>query len=220
MGSCEPKYLIYALLDPRFAPEDIRAWRYIGQSTRGMTRPRGHSWDSRLRSDDKKNPPKAAWIRELLRLGTTFNIVCLRSLPEPSRGATKAEVFRCRFELALAERELIALARSEGAPLLNLTAGGENVVGQNNNPARGDRNGSRLHPERLSRGDSHYSRTRPEALSRGEERSQAKLTSAKVIEARKRLAEGEPLIRLAARFGVDRKTLRLAIRGVTWAHVS
>lgn len=54
---------------------------------------------------------------------------------------------------------------------------------------------------------------------RGEARSDAKLTEAQVLAARQRVAAGEPVRVLAREFGVDPKTIRLAIRGETWAHL-
>jgi hypothetical protein len=47
----------------------------------------------------------------------------------------------------------------------------------------------------------------------------SKLSDELVRSARVRRAAGERLLHLAAEYGVDRKTLRQAIRGVTWSHV-
>jgi hypothetical protein len=49
----------------------------------------------------------------------------------------------------------------------DMAAKGRSALQRNPNLLRGDRNGARLHPERLSRGDDHYSRKQPERLARG-----------------------------------------------------
>lgn len=54
---------------------------------------------------------------------------------------------------------------------------------------------------------------------RGEAKPNAKLTEARVIEARRRVAAGEPLRPIARECGVDAKTLRDAVTGRSWAHV-
>lgn len=53
----------------------------------------------------------------------------------------------------------------------------------------------------------------------GEQRSWARLTDAKVIDARRRYAEGRSIKSMAAELGVHRKTLRHALLGITWGHV-
>lgn len=51
---------------------------------------------------------------------------------------------------------------------------------------------------------------------RGDRHANAKLTAAKVMEARRRHSAGESCYALAKEFGVHRKTLRHAIMGITW----
>lgn len=55
---------------------------------------------------------------------------------------------------------------------------------------------------------------------RGEESPCAKLTEAKVREARERHARGVPYRRLAEEYGVTFDTIRDAVRGFTWKHVT
>jgi hypothetical protein len=54
---------------------------------------------------------------------------------------------------------------------------------------------------------------------RGETCTQAVLTDALVVEARSLYEAGETINALSARFGIDFRTLGLAIRGKTWAHL-
>ena len=68
--------------------------------------------------------------------------------------------------------------------------------------ARGDRNGSRLHPERRPRGEQHVL---------------AKLTASQVLEIR--AAVGESQRRIAARFGVSKSQVGDIRSGKKWAHM-
>lgn len=68
---------------------------------------------------------------------------------------------------------------------------------------RGNRNGSRLHPERVPRGEAH---------------AHAKLTDARVRWARAQ--GGVSILSLANRFGVSWQTMADAIRRSTWRHVA
>lgn len=89
-----------------------------------------------------------------------------------------------------------------------------------NNPPRGNKNSSRLHPEKLSRGDKHYARTHPERLARGDEHGCAKLTTDKVIAIRACYAAGGiSHRRLAAQFGMSRPAISEIIRRKTWRHL-
>ena len=56
--------------------------------------------------------------------------------------------------------------------------------------ARGDNNGSRLHPERLARGNDHPSRIHPESRPHGERSGTAKLTAEQVMGIRLLYAAG------------------------------
>jgi hypothetical protein len=86
--------------------------------------------------------------------------------------------------------------------------------------ARGDRSGSRLHPERLARGDTHYARVYPEKLARGEAHGRSKLTATQVVEIRAlRAAGGTTLKKLGAQFGVSDAAINLIIRRKKWKHV-
>jgi hypothetical protein len=101
--------------------------------------------------------------------------------------------------------------------------------------ATGDRNGSRLYPERLAwgernvrhthpektaRGDRSGARLHPETLARGEKAGNAKLTADKVRAMRHaRFVDGVPYARIAAAYGVCKATARAAILSITWAHI-
>ena len=85
--------------------------------------------------------------------------------------------------------------------------------------ATGDRNGARLHPDKLARGATHSSATRPETVARGERSARSKLTTEKVIAIRTRAAAGEDVNALAAEFGIKWAAAHRVINRKTWAHV-
>jgi hypothetical protein len=75
-------------------------------------------------------------------------------------------------------------------------------------------------PERLARGDRHGSRTHPERVLRGSDRPDAKLTEAIVLEARTRYARGGVTVEaLALWAGVATMTMHSAISRRSWKHV-
>ena len=99
--------------------------------------------------------------------------------------------------------------------------------------ARGDANGSRLHPESRQRGDAHWSRLQPERLARGDahwarlhpERlagsanGNAKLNDDKIRSIFQLHAQGWTNTRIAAQFGVHRKHIGRILSRKKWAHV-
>lgn len=95
------QFIVYGLTDPRDS-----ALRYVGQSSTGLRRPRGHTRLSR-----KEDSPKATWIRGLLAGGLSYGIVILEEVPGLEL-------------LDAAEKKWIARARSNGSPLTNLSDGG------------------------------------------------------------------------------------------------
>lgn len=80
----------------------------------------------------------------------------------------------------------------------------------------GDRNGSRLHPERLPRGDRNGARRYPDTVPRGASRWNARLTDEQVREIRR--AEGRQR-EIAALFEVSQCTVSDVRRGKRWKHV-
>lgn len=101
--------LIYALVDPRCGTK-----RYIGKSTNGLKRPRQHATPSSRKNDH--NPGKLRWLEELAGLGLTYSIVVLEYMID-------VESVNAR------EMWWIAEARRQGAPLLNMTDGGDGHTG-------------------------------------------------------------------------------------------
>jgi HNH endonuclease len=83
---------------------------------------------------------------------------------------------------------------------------------------RGDENPARKHPERMPRGDNHYSRTHPEKLARGERNSKAKLTTSDVLEIR-RLALTVSVRELADRYKITKEAIRYIIVRKNWKHI-
>lgn len=57
--------------------------------------------------------------------------------------------------------------------------------------AKGDKNASRLYPERRPRGNDNWTRRHPELLPRGESHANAKLTDVEAAEIRTRYAVGD-----------------------------
>lgn len=98
---------------------------------------------------------------------------------------------------------------------------------------RGDRHGSRTHPERLARGEAHSvkmrevaargeahgRRTHPERTARGERVAGAKLTEDDVSIVRALRAEGWKQSELAIQFGVSKSLVSLICLRKNWAHV-
>lgn len=102
-----PRYLIYALIDPRTCQV-----RYVGKSCQGLTRPRAH-----CRYAATAQTYCARWIRQLLSIGFAYEIRVLAW-------------FATDIPLCNAERDWIAFGRAEGWPLTNLTDGGDGVSGR------------------------------------------------------------------------------------------
>lgn len=91
--------------------------------------------------------------------------------------------------------------------------------------ASGDRNGSRLYPERLARGDDNFIAQHPEVI-QGERNGMAKLTEA---QAREILARYRPYVscrkpsnrrELANEYGVTLQLITALCTGKTWRHLS
>jgi hypothetical protein len=88
---------------------------------------------------------------------------------------------------------------------------------QKQRTALGDRNGSRLHPERLCWGDRNSSRLHPERLRRGEDIPWSKLTWVEVREMRRRYAAGNVRQKtIAAEFGISKQAANRILRGKIW----
>lgn len=103
------KFLIYGLSDPR-----THEIRYVGKSSSGLKRPREHKFPSVLR--DSPNTHRSRWIKLLLSIGLTYDIVIIEELPGPD-GLYAAEQFH------------IKRLRSEGFRLTNHTDGGPGLSG-------------------------------------------------------------------------------------------
>lgn len=106
------RHIIYGLTDP-----STGAVRYVGKSTSGLKRPRGHSCPSRLRDGTHRSN----WILSLKRSGLRYGIRILEN-------CAAAE------QLADAERRWIAHGRAAGWPLTNICDGGEGCPGSVRSP--------------------------------------------------------------------------------------
>lgn len=103
------KFLIYALSDPR-----TNEIRYIGQSSRGLKRPKHHMCPSSIKGGH--NPYKNNWLRQLKSLGLNPIIDVLEELISED-------------QLDENEQFYIAYFRSIGCRLVNLTDGGKGMRG-------------------------------------------------------------------------------------------
>lgn len=84
--------------------------------------------------------------------------------------------------------------------------------------ARGDRNGSRLHPESRPRGADNYVHLHPE-ITRGENNGRATLTAALVRELRAYAAAGGNVSDFARLHGVGLNAAHKAVNRRTWTHI-
>ena len=82
--------------------------------------------------------------------------------------------------------------------------------------ARGERHGSRTHPESTMPG---IDRVRPERRARGERIGAAKITEQAVREIRARRARGETQQAIGDAVGVSQVMVGRILRGLNWAHV-
>lgn len=89
---------------------------------------------------------------------------------------------------------------------------------ERNRSARGSANGSHTRPESRPRGDRNGSRMHPEKF-RGSRNGFARLTEEQVVAIRARHSAGETQTALAREFGVAQTTVSAAVRGVKWRHV-
>lgn len=110
---------IYGLADPT-VEDEVQALRYIGQTMRGLDRPKAHTQAKVLATEG--NVHKANWIKKLKKLGKTPDILVLE------RVATSPTDDDRTVKQALDEAEirLIAYFKDLGSPLLNATDGGTN----------------------------------------------------------------------------------------------
>jgi hypothetical protein len=86
--------------------------------------------------------------------------------------------------------------------------------------AAGDRNGARLHPDRIPRGDAHWSHADPARVARGEQHGMAKLVEGDVVAIRIAYdAGGTSYQRLADFYGVTKHMIRNVVKRRNWKHV-
>ncbi len=85
---------------------------------------------------------------------------------------------------------------------------------------RGNRHGSRTHPERCPRGDANGSRLHPEKLRRGQSHPNAVLTEQQVREIRELNASGVSYAKLVKMFGIGKTTVSHIVRREYWRHIA
>jgi hypothetical protein len=108
----------------------------------------------------------------------------------------------------------------------DMVAKGRQAIGDRNGArlhperlARGDRSGARLHPESRPRGDANGSRLHPESRPRGERVCLSKLTEGNVRSIFHLHGQGWTKERLTAEFGVSRMSIYHILSRKTWKHV-
>ena len=172
----------------------------------------------------------------------SFEIANGVTLPRRTNGPDDVFVLhRCDNRRCVRPSHLFA--GSHQANMDDMAAKGRKVV------ARGDRHGTRLHPEsrprgerhwsarmpeRLPRGDDHWSRRdpsraargdrsgsrlHPESRPRGENNGNSKLTNEAVQAIRRRRSAGESLRSIAAAYAVTRPLIGMICSRKIWAHV-
>lgn len=85
--------------------------------------------------------------------------------------------------------------------------------------ARGDRHGSRTHPERVPRGDRNGSRLHPERCARGASHWSTSLNDIAVRVIRFLAARGVSPKRLAASHGISRRSVYDIVNHKVWRHI-
>lgn len=84
---------------------------------------------------------------------------------------------------------------------------------------KGDRNPSRMYPDKLLRGDDHWSRRMPEKRAKGERINTARLNPDLVLEIRQMFSLGASQGSLAKKFGVTRRAISMVIHRLSWRHI-
>lgn len=113
---------------------------------------------------------------------------------------------RCDNPKCVNPSHLFLGTRAENAA--DMVAKGRHATGarcRQKNPARGDRNGSRLYPERLAR---------------GERNARSRLSESVVRDMRERYAAGTSQGALAREYGVMQSTVSKVVLRQAWRHVS
>lgn len=91
---------------------------------------------------------------------------------------------------------------------------------QKGRQARGERHGSRTHPEAVPRGERNGARKHPERLKRGEQRADSRLTDSQVMEIRRLYsAGGISQHALAKMIGVAQTTISRVVNRQLWTHI-
>lgn len=176
--------------------------RYIGKTTNPRRR-----WLNHL--CEKSHCRRTYWIRSLLRRKFRPELVIIEEI----RGA---------WPWQESERFWISFAKANGWPLVNMTSGGDGVPDWAATPKRyyGKEHWTHNKPEALARGNRNGSRRHPEFIHRGTQRPNSKLDDAKIKEIRKLAASGISHLTLAERFGVSRRNIHYIVSGKAWKHVS
>ncbi len=83
----------------------------------------------------------------------------------------------------------------------------------------GDRNPSRIYPERRPRGNNHWTKLKPAYLLVGCKNPKAKLSEEDVLEIRRLRNKGKKIKYLSIRFGVSETNIKDIIYRKTWIHI-
>jgi len=90
---------------------------------------------------------------------------------------------------------------------------------ERNRQAKGDRHGSRTHPERLATGEMNGSRTHPEKRPRGEKHARAIYTETQVREIRHMAKNGRSKASISRLLGIPRGSISDIVTRRRWKHI-
>lgn len=102
---------------------------------------------------------------------------------------------------------------------LRWATGSENMLDKHRHGTMpiGDKNGARMHPERLARGTRNGKHTKPQQTPRGESHGRSRLTESQVLQIRR---DDRSRRAIASAYGVSKCAIDGIKTGKTWGHIA